>query len=475
MASSGDDLSIPGSHKMTPASDGSEAEVAALRAGRDALRAEVDALQHRRAQPGWWRQTTAALLVALACGVLAASVVGLWARRNVLDTGRFVDRAGPLIEEPAVRSALATRLTDQVVVLIDPEALFREALPERGQILAAPLANAVEGFVAEQVESFLATEEFARLWAGAVATAHETAVRVVRDESEVVAARDGQVTLNLLPVVDAVLARLTATSPEILGREIDLPEITVDEVPAAAISRIEDALGVHLGEDFGQFTVYDDGTLTAAQHAVSLFDRYMVVLLPLGVALAVLAVWISRRRRRTLLQLCAGLVIGMVLVRRIAFRVHDEVAALPPRPQGRESVGLALDAFLHPLTTFGAWVIAGALAVAAVAVVSADYPWLVAARRRTMVLLGQVVATTTERAHDEATVGWVTEHRDALLVAGGAVGVAILWWADLSWFGLLVLAVLAGAYALAVHRVARPPHPTHRGPAGFPPSPGRRG
>src|SRR5690606_34042786 len=111
-------------------------------------------------------------------------------------------------------------------------------------------------------------------------------------------------------------------------REIDLPEITVDEVPAAAISRIEDAMGVHLGEDFGQFTVYDDGTLTAAQHAVSLFDRYMVVLLPLGVALAVLAVWISRRRRRTLLQLCAGLVIGMVLVRRIAFRVHDEVAAL---------------------------------------------------------------------------------------------------------------------------------------------------
>src|SRR5690606_2897026 len=117
-----------------------------------------------------------------------------------------------------------------------------------------------------------------------------------------------------------------------------------------------------LGDDFGQFTVYDDGTLTAAQEAISLFDRFVVVLLPLGVALAALALWLSHRRRRTLLQLCAGLVIGMVLVRRVGFRLHDEVAALPPRPQGREAAGLTLDAFLDPLTSFGAWVIAGALA-----------------------------------------------------------------------------------------------------------------
>ena len=273
-----------------------DAEVTALRAERDALRAELDDLHDRSVRPRWMRQTTAALLVALACVVLTVSVMGLWARRNFLDTDRFVDRAGPLIEEPAVRTALATRLTEQVVLLVDPEALFREALPERGQILAAPLANAVEGFVAEQVETFLGTEEFARLWVGTIATAHESAVRVLRDESEALTTADGQITLNLLPAIDAVLARLTARSPEILGREIDLPDITVDDVPAAAIRRIENALGVQLGDDFGQFTVYDDGTLTAAQDAIALFDRYVVVLLPLGVVLAVMALWLSRRR-----------------------------------------------------------------------------------------------------------------------------------------------------------------------------------
>ena len=432
-----------------------DAEVTALRAERDALRAELDDLHDRSVRPRWMRQATPALLVALACVVLTVSVVGLWARRNFLDTDRFVDRAGPLIEEPAVRTALATRLTEQVVLLVDPEALFREALPERGQILAAPLANAVEGFVVEQVEAFLGTEEFARLWVGAIATAHESAVRVLRDESEAVTAADGQITLNLLPAVDAVLARLTARSPEILGREVDLPDITVDDVPAAALRRIEDALGVELGDDFGQFTVYDDGTLTAAQDAIALFDRYVVVLPPLGLVLAVMALWLSRRRRRTLLQLCAGLVIGMALVRRVGFRLQDEVAALPPSPQGRESADLVLDAFLQSLTTFGAWVIAGALVVAAVAVLSGDYPWVVASWRRAATLWGRAVDTTTGRAHDEATVAWMTEHRDGLLVAGGLVGLTILWWADLSWFGLLVVLALAGAYAVAVQRLGR--------------------
>jgi hypothetical protein len=432
-----------------------DTELEALRAERDALRAEVDALRDKPRQPRWWRQTTAALVVALACIVLTVSVVGLWARRNFLDTDRFVDRAGPLIEEPAVRSALSSRLTEQVVVLVDPEALFREALPERGQILAAPLASAVEGFVADHVESFLATDEFQRLWVAAITTAHEAAVRVLRDESEAVSTDGGTITLNLLPAVDAVLARITARSPEILGREVDLPDITVEDVPDAAITRIEDALGVQLDDDFGQFTVYDDGTLTTAQEAVALFDRFVVVLLPLGVALAALALWLSRRRRRTLLQVCAGLVIGMVVIRRVGFRLHDEVAALPPRAQGREATGLALDAFLHPLTTFGAWVISGALAVAAVALITGDYPWAVALRRRSAVLWGHVVETTSERARDEATVVWITEHRDALLVAGGVVGLAVLWWADLSWFGLLALVAIVGAYALLVQRIAR--------------------
>ena len=435
-------------------------EIERLRAERDALRAEVEGLRARAQRRGWLRQTVAALLVALACVVLVAAVVGIWARRNFLDTGRFTDRAGPLIEEPAVQAALGARLTEQLMVLVDPEALFEEVLPERGQILAVPLANAVEGFVGDQVESFLATEQFERLWVAAIEVAHGGAVRVLRGESEAVTTADGQITLNLLPVVNAVLAEITAQSPEILGREVDLPEVTVDEIPEAAISRIEGALGVELGDDFGQFTVYDEGTLAAAQDAISLFDRLVVVLLFLGILLAALALWLSRGRRRTLLQLAAGLAIGMVLIRRVGFRLQDEVAALPPRPNGQESAALAAEAFLRPLTTFGAWVLAGVAVVAAVAVLTGDYRWVVSLRRRAALLWTQAVTTTGERARDEATVAWITRHRDALLAAGGVAALLILWAFDLSWFGLLLALGLIAAYEVAVYRIgSRPEEP----------------
>lgn len=454
-------------------------ELERLRAERDALRAEVQSMRGQARRRGWLRQTVAALLVALACVVLVAAVVGIWARRNFLDTDRFVDRAGPLIEEPAVQAALAARLTEQLIVLVDPEALFEEALPERGQILAVPLANAVEGFVGDQVETFLGTEQFERLWVGAISLAHEASVRLLRGESEAVTTTDGQITLNLLPVVNAVLAQITAQSPEILGRQVDLPDVTVDEIPEAAITRIEQAFDVELDDDFGQFTVYDDGTLSAAQDAISLFDRLVVVLLPLGILLAALALWLSRRRRRTLLQLAAGLAIGMVLIRRVGFRLQDEVAALPPRPRGQESADLAAQAFLQPLTTFGAWVLAGVAVVAAVAVLTGDYPWVVALRRRATLLWAQVVTTTGEQARDEATVAWITQHRDGLLIAGGVAAVLILWAFDLSWLGLILVLGLIAAFEIAVYRIGtRPEAPMTGSPtppgaaAGTTPHPG---
>jgi hypothetical protein len=433
---------------------GITSEIETLRAERDALRAEVEGLQRQRRHRGWLRRTSAALLVGLACIVLVAAVIGIWARRNFLDTDRLVDRAGPLIEEPAVQQALAARLTEQVAVLVDAEALFEEALPERGQILAAPLANAVEGFARDQVERFLATEQFERLWVGAIELAHTASVRVLRGESEAVTTTDRQVTLNLLPVVNAVLAEITDQSPEILGRDLDLPDVTIDEIPAGAITRIEDALGVELPEDFGQITVYDDGTLAVAQDAISLFDRLVVLLLPLGILLAAAALWISHRRRRTLLQLAAGLALGMVLIRRVGFRLQDEVAALPPRPAGRESADLAAESFLQPPTTFGGWVLAGAAIVAVLALLTGDYPWVVSLRRRAGLLWTQAVTATGERSRDEAIVVWIRDHREVLLVAGAAVGLVILWFVDLSWFGLLLVLALIAAYEIAVYRIA---------------------
>lgn len=443
-----------------PATPDAGSELARVRAERDELRAQLARLQQRRHERGRGRQLGSAGLVVLATLMLVASVIGIWARRNFLDTDRFVERAGPLIEQPSVQDALATRLTDQLMLIVDPEALFAEVLPERGQLLAAPLANAVEGFVRDRVESFVATDQFQRLWVGAISAAHSTSVRVLHGDSVAVTTENGQVTLNLVPVLNAVLAQITAESPEILGRQVNLPDVSVDDIPEAAIARIEDATGLELDDDFGQFTVYDDGTLETAQRGVDLFDRFVAVLLPLGLALAGWALWLSHRRRRTLLQLCAGIALGMVLVRRVGFRLQEEVASLPPTTTGRRAAADIAEPFVDPLVTFAALTLGAVAMIAAIAVLTGPYPWAIRARRSGAQLVARATTAATERSRDEATVVWVTEHRDSLLVAGAVFGLALLWIADLSWTGLLAVAIVVAAFEFAVYRISDRPGPT---------------
>jgi hypothetical protein len=397
------------------------------------------------------------LLVVLACLSFLAAVPGLWAKRNFLDTDRFVSRVAPLVDEPAVQDAVSARLTHELMEVIDPKQLFQQVLPERGQILAVPLANAVVGFVRGRVDTFVQSDRFARLWESSVRVAHETATKVLRGESDVATAANGQVTLNLVPVVDAVLKQITSASPEILGRQVNLPDVSVNDIPKTAIARVETALGVNLGDSFGQVTVYDDGKLQAAQDGVRLFDRFVVLMLPLAAGFAALALWLSRRRRRTLLQLAAGVVLGMVLIRRVAFRFDGDVADLLPTAQGRRAAVVVVDTFVSPLTTFAAWAIGVAVTIAVVALITGPYPWAVSLRRRVGSVWASVTSTTSERARDEATVAWIREHRDLLFAGGALVVLVALLMSEISWGALLVVIGLVVAFETIVYRIAARP------------------
>src|SRR5215211_896470 len=164
-------------------------ELERLRLERDQLQSQVSALTQRRRSRV--RGVLAPVLVILACVCLVAATVGVWAKRNFLDTDRFVTRVGPLIEEPAVQDAIAGRLTEQIVGLVDVEAVLEDALPERGRLLVGPLSGAVEGFVGDQVDAFVATDAFRRLWVGAAELAHTGAVRVLRGEATNLQTSDG--------------------------------------------------------------------------------------------------------------------------------------------------------------------------------------------------------------------------------------------------------------------------------------------
>jgi hypothetical protein len=442
---------------------GTEAsELAQLRDERDRLRRHIDVMEDRRRRGGVIRRTAVTLLVLLSVVSFVAAGVGVFARRNFLDTDRWVQRVGPLSEEPAVEDRLGVYLTGQLTQLIDVRALFEDALPERGRILAVPLANAVEGFVGDRVDTFVHSDTFDRLWEGANRRAHAAAVRVLEGESRLETTDDGDVVLNLVPVIDAALAELSQASPEILGRSVSIPEVSVDDVPAAAISRIEDALDVDLAEDFGQVVVYRESQLTAAQDALDLFDRAVTALLVLTPVLVALALWLSRRRRRTLIQLLAGAAIGLVVLRRVVFALEAQVLDQVRVPANEPVVRATARAFIDPFIDATTWLLVGILAIALVAAVSAPYPWAVSLRRRVRDgarATAVAVGAAGSRARDERSLLWMQQHRQHLQLGGVAFALVVLWFADLPWWGVLVLLGIVAAYELGVSRLEAPPAP----------------
>ena len=430
-------------------------ERARLQAEVDNLRAQVNDVRTRRAgRPR--RIATAALVVATSL-VFTVAVTGVWARRNVLDTNRWVGTVGPVVEDPAVQAALGSWITNELMVVIDPEDVFENALPERGQVLAAPLSNAVRGFVNNAVDRFLASDAFERLWVEVNRIAHERAVAVLEgDTGDGLQIEDGQVVLNLVPALNQVLAEIGEASPEIFGRTVDLPTITVDEVSADAIDKLEAALGRDIPDNFGQFTVFEASRLRQVQEAVDLFNRLVVVTVVAAVALAALSLWLAPRRRRTLIQLMVGIALGVVVVRRLGLLLADDIVDFV-EPENRDAVKVAVDAFIATLMDATAWILAIAALVAAVALLSGPYRWARAVRRRSASSARAIAAAVgaASGSDDEPVATWGTTHKAALQAGGIVVAIIVLLVVDLSWLGLLLLALAVGAYELIVWRIAQ--------------------
>ena len=442
------------------------AEIDRLAAQRDALAAEVAHLD-RRVHGGRPRRVLVGALVVVTSLCFLVASGGWWANRNLLDTDVWVERVGPLATDPAVQRALAAEITDQVMATIDPEALFESALPERGQVLAGPLSGAVESFVSKVVDDFVRSDAFAELWVRLNRTGHHDAVAVLRgeDPSPLVDVSQGKVSVSIIPAIDAVLARLSQVSPEILGRSVTLPKLTVEDLPAGARDALAQALGITLDDDFGTLTVYDGDALSTSQRAIELFDRLLVPASVLTVLLVPLTLWLSRRRRRTAMALLVGFALALVLLRRLALRLVDDVVDLAQIPGNQAALSSILHAFADPLFTATSWILGGLALVWAVLLLTGPSRWATSLRRG----IGEVGRATVAVAGDDArrntAVGWIRDHVVALRWAVGVLAVAALWWLDLSWLGLVVLALAAGAALLWLARLAEAgdDRPRHRG------------
>ncbi len=430
-----------------------ESEVERLRRERDELDARLNRAEERKSRRGRARSVTAGLLTLLACLAIIVTVPAAWTYRTIFNTDAFVDRVTPIGFDPAVTPVLSDRLTTQIFGLVDVEAIVADALPPRGQILAGPLTGGIEDFVREKVDEVLSSDRFRDRWIQANRFAHTQIVAVLRNESDIVDTAGGRVVLNLLPVVNEALQRIESRAAGLFQKDVDLPEVTGGEVPDEAREAISSALGVEVPEDFGEIVVFESDRLEAAQDAVSFFDRAIVFLVILTLVLIVLALSMSRRRRRTLLQLVVGSMVGIVVVRRLAMWVEDQVVDLAQRPDGERALGAITDQVFGSFFAVTSVVIIVGLAIVAIALVTGPYGWAVTARAKSSALAQGVVNTASDSARQESTVVWVRAHREALQLGGAIVFIVLLLILDLSWLGFLLLGGLIALYEIWLARL----------------------
>jgi hypothetical protein len=375
---------------------------------------------------------------------LIITVVGAWARAVVLDTDRFVATVGPAIDEPAVQQALSVRLTDRVMEGLQIEDRVSSAisdlapqdLPVPPSLLAGPIADGIRNVLLDRTEQFLASDAVRTLWFEALTRAHERAVALLRGEDSGAATVEGDaVYVDLLPMMNNALQALEQPLSDIFNRSIDIPTITAANV-SQVTSALEDQFGVQLPDDFGKIKVFESDALPAAQAAVATADRVIYLLVALTIVLAIVALVLSTRRLRTVLWLGFGAAIGLIVVRRLALRVDDAIVDRVTGGTNRAAVGSVTSDVFQDLRNFTTLLLVAALVIGIGAYLAGRPPWLMRSleRRRDGLV-----------PRDSATIRWIGEHAPVLRVITIVVGGLILFFGNLGWAPMIVVAVLVAA------------------------------
>lgn len=237
-----------------------------------------------RTASGHPRWVTALLILATIVTLLA--VFSIWANRQALNTDEWVNTSSRLLANEQVDEHLSAFIAEQVFAQVDVEAKLEEALPAKLAPLAAAAAGGLQGLAPQAAERVLESPHTQELWSAANRRAHEALLRVLDGGGENISTENGNVVLDLRPLVEQVGERVGASE-----------------------------LGAKLPADAGHITILKSDELSTAQKIVKLVRRLPIVLTLLAFVLYGLAIFLAGpgRRRRTLRSVGVGFVVAGVV------------------------------------------------------------------------------------------------------------------------------------------------------------------
>ena len=449
-----------GNGPQEPSPEELEAEVERLKAERQELEARVETLEDKPVKRRRLRRVLTPILVALSIVVFTVTVPAAWGARTVLNTDRYVATVAPLASDPAVQASIASKVTDQVFLALNVEQTLSDVLAsigERATVLAAPLTAAMKGFVQDQVLKVVESDAFQTFWVKANTFVHTEVLALLRGDEGDLTVREGKVLLNLLPLVNLALGSIQQVASDLVGRDVTLPTIEPGEAPNESIVKLEQALGIDLPDAYGQIVVYDSHDLEALQKGLYISERLLVLLLILIPILTAASLWLSTRRRRTLIQLAVGAAVGLVVVRRIAIISRDTLFDRVDTERF-PSVRVLADDLMASLFRYTAILLVIVLLTALIALITGPYPWAVTMRGWVRdAARGIAAAFSGEPLPDTGRVRWLRDHRDGLMLGGAIVALALLLLFDLSLWGFVIAGIVIALYEIALARLGHEP------------------
>jgi len=386
------------------------------------------------------------VLVVVACLLAPLSVVSVWASTQISNTDQYVRTVEPLADDPGVQSAVASEVTTAVLGYIQIDEVTTElldSLASRPNVpprlaaalpaLAVPITNGVESFTRSQVEKFVASDQFATLWAEVNRAAHAQLVRLLEgDPNGVVTAQGDTVTLNLGPIIEQVKQML-----------IDRGFTLAENIPTVDRS----------------FVLMQSDSITKAQTGYRLLNAAGAWLPVVAIILFALGVLAAGDRRRALLRGSLGIVGAMLLVGvGLAIFRTSYVQSTPGGVLTPDTAGRVFDTLVRFLRTGLRATAVFGLLLALVAFLSGPSSAAVATRSTLTRGIGSARTSAETAGMRTGRFGaWLYAHRPAIrigiLVAAGFV---LLFWTRPTGWVVVGTALVAALVAALVEFLSAP-------------------
>ena len=228
------------------------------------------------------RRTLSRVLIGIGAVVAMVAIFAAWADRQALNGDEWVETSTELIKDEEIRTAVSQFAVNELYREVNVEEELDAALPPRLKELAGPLATGLQTVARNAVIDALGSQKFIDIWKTANALAHSELIDVIEDRGEVVRTTDGNVVLELRPLIVEA------------ANSLGLSQSTIDKLPP----------------DVGTLDVLSSDDVSVAQEIAALIRGLALITSILALALIAAGIYV-RHGERWIALLGAG--IGLIL------------------------------------------------------------------------------------------------------------------------------------------------------------------